>query len=75
MIRPRDRSYGEISTFTRSPGMMRMKFFRIIPGDVSDHLSADVQFHTELRVRQGLLDAAFHFDRFLFRHVISLTRR
>src|SRR5215813_1020158 len=31
VIRPRVRSYGDSSTFTRSPGRMRMKFMRILP--------------------------------------------
>lgn len=31
VMRPRVRSYGEISTFTRSPGMIRIKCFRIFP--------------------------------------------
>src|SRR5439155_14954893 len=31
VIRPRVRSYGDSSTFTRSPGRMRMKFMRIFP--------------------------------------------
>src|SRR6267142_4780748 len=31
VIRPRVRSYGDNSTFTRSPGRMRMKFMRILP--------------------------------------------
>src|SRR5688572_23314696 len=30
-MRPRVRSYGDSSTFTRSPGRMRMKFMRILP--------------------------------------------
>src|SRR5713226_4438977 len=30
-MRPRVRSYGDSSTFTRSPGRMRMKFIRILP--------------------------------------------
>ncbi len=30
-IRPRDRSYGEISTVTESPGMIRMYRMRILP--------------------------------------------
>src|SRR5439155_1023753 len=31
VIRPRVRSYGDSSTFTRSPGRIRMKFIRILP--------------------------------------------
>src|SRR3989338_11239587 len=31
VIRPRVRSYGDSSTFTRSPGRIRMKFMRILP--------------------------------------------
>src|SRR5438552_2945864 len=31
VIRPRVRSYGDSSTFTRSPARMRMKFMRILP--------------------------------------------
>src|SRR5262249_565122 len=31
VIRPRVRSYGDSSTFTRSPGRMRVKFMRILP--------------------------------------------
>src|SRR5688572_19874720 len=30
-MRPRERSYGDSSTFTRSPGRIRMKFIRILP--------------------------------------------
>ncbi len=31
VIRPRERSYGDNSTFTLSPGRIRMKFIRIFP--------------------------------------------
>src|SRR5205823_89417 len=31
VMRPRVRSYGDSSTFTRSPGRIRMKFIRILP--------------------------------------------
>lgn len=61
-MRPFVRSYGLISSVTLSPGRMRMKFMRSLPGDVSqDHMPAR-DLYLERRVRQSFLYDSFYFN-------------
>src|SRR5579884_658776 len=49
-MRPRSRSYGESSTFTRSPGLMRIRYRRIRPdvyASVSWPLSSSTRYWPE----------------------------
>ena len=57
-----------ISTVTRSPGTMRMKFFLILPAMWRQNAVAVFQLDHELGVGQSLDDFSFGSDRFFFGH-------
>lgn len=65
-MRPFVRSYGLISSVTLSPGRMRMKFMRSLPGDVGENHVPARNLHLKRRVRQSFLNDSFYFNYVLF---------
>lgn len=61
-----------MATVTTSPGRMRMKCLRSLPGDVGDDLVPIIELDAELRVGKGLHHLALNEKRFFFGHRVSL---
>jgi len=71
LMRPLSRSYGVISTVTRSPARMRMRFFLHPSRRVGDDDVPVVELHAATRIGQHLVDDALEFQHLFLGHALS----